>query len=178
MRVVFHHGVGSQVFTDSPFVTISNPIYQNKAKKLLFALLHRASWRTQFYLSLSNERVGLRKRTLNKLYVLFHEPLLPRISPIFSYIIMGLASLQGVLGVIIQIMDQELYPCMAKKRCFFCYTWHEMQRRKPNNRFMKLLALLYPSLSFYWWVPILLFKIHSFVLNHLHNQILFCKIPY
>ena len=48
MRVVFHHGVGSQVFTDSPFVTGSDPraiMYQNEEAvgKLLFAPLSRAS---------------------------------------------------------------------------------------------------------------------------------------
>jgi len=91
---------------------------------------------------------------------------------------MGLASLRGALGAIIRIMDRELYPRVAEKRRFFCCTWHEMQRRKPNSGFTELLALLYPSLSFYWRVPILLFEIHSFVLNRLQNQILFRKIPY
>ena len=66
MRVVFYHGVGSQVFMDSFFVTGVDQkaiMSQNEEaiEKLFFVPLSRTSWRTPFYLSLvTNKKVGLR----------------------------------------------------------------------------------------------------------------------
>ena len=66
MRVVFYHGVGSQVFMDSFFVTGVDPkaiMSQNEEaiEKLFFIPLSRTSRRTPFYLSLvTNKKVGLR----------------------------------------------------------------------------------------------------------------------
>ena len=57
MRVVFYHGVGSQVFMDSFFVTGVDPkaiMSQNEEtiEKVFFIPLSRTSRRTLFYLSL------------------------------------------------------------------------------------------------------------------------------
>ncbi|KAG6543396.1 hypothetical protein Mapa_015311 [Marchantia paleacea] len=45
-----------------------------------------------------------------------------------------------------------------------------------EQKIYKRIALFF--LFFYYQLPILLFEFHLFVLNHLHNQILFYKILY
>ena len=69
-----------------------------------------------------------------------------------------------------------------EKGLILCCICNEMIKRElhlsMNRGLTELLALLYFSLLSYQRVPILLFKISSFVPNHLQNLILFHKILY
>ena len=191
MRVVFYHGVGSQVFMDSFFVTGVDPkaiMSQNEEaiEKLFFIPLSRTSWRTPFYLSLvTNKKVGLRPScTLPS----FYEPLL-----ILNFVREGTGlltgqpffmrrfTLKGKWALLLWALGAPMVR-EKEKGLILCCIWHEMIKRElrlsMNSGLTELLALLCFSLLSYQRVPILLFEISSFVPNRLQNQILFHKILY
>ena len=190
MRVVFYHGVGSQVFMDSFFVTGVDSkaiMSQNEEtiEKLFFIPLSRTSWRTPFYLSLvTNKKVGLRPSCT--------PPSIPTLL-ILNFVCKGIGLLTGqhffmrrftLKGEWALLLWALGAPVVRKKEkgLILCCIWHEMIKRElrlsMNSGLTELLALLCFSLLSYQRVPILLFEISSFVPNRLQNQILFHKILY
>ena len=187
MRVVFYHGVGSQVFMDSFFLTGVDPkaiMSQNEEaiEKVFFIPFFRTSWRTPFEISLvTNKKVGP-SCTLPS----FYEPLL-----ILNFVREGTGLLTGQPFFMRRFTRKWAFLLWApgapvvlekEKGLILSCIWHEMIKRElrlsMKSGLTELLALLCFSLLSYQRVPILFWEISSWVPNRLQNQILFHKILY